>query len=124
MSCRIDIPIIDASRVFLWESVLICAEQLQMTQVSKVACYALGCAHALSDTRKIYLCAKHHLGNHWVSAELERLIFRKKGLTRGDRLARIAYKHGYPLCAPDAVKLPTQALSPAAVQGLLCHCCL
>ena len=81
MSCRIDIPIIDASRVFLWESVLICAEQLQMTQVSKVACYALDCAQALTDTRKIWLCAKHHLGNHWVLAELERLISRKENLT-------------------------------------------
>ncbi|KAI5892066.1 uncharacterized protein SCHCODRAFT_02667603 [Schizophyllum commune H4-8] len=77
----IDIPIVDAARVFLWESVLICAEQLQMTQITKVACYALDCAHALSDTRKIYLCAKHHLGNQWVSAELERLISRKERLT-------------------------------------------
>ncbi|KAL1723242.1 hypothetical protein EV715DRAFT_269869 [Schizophyllum commune] len=77
----IDIPIVDAARVFLWESVLICAEQLQMTQITKVACYALDCAHALSDTRKIWLCARHHLGNHWVSAELERLISRKERLT-------------------------------------------
>ncbi|KAL1662877.1 hypothetical protein GGF50DRAFT_128364 [Schizophyllum commune] len=70
----IDIPIVDAARVFLWES-------LQMTQITKVACYALDCAHALSDTRKIWLCAKHRLGNHWVSAELERLISRKERLT-------------------------------------------
>ncbi|KAI5834561.1 hypothetical protein K523DRAFT_347903 [Schizophyllum commune Tattone D] len=77
----IDIPIVDAARVFLWESVLICAEQLQMTQITKVVCFALDCAHALSDARKIWLCARHHLGNHWVSAELERLISRKERLT-------------------------------------------
>ncbi|KAL1746934.1 hypothetical protein HDZ31DRAFT_33020 [Schizophyllum fasciatum] len=76
--------LIDASHVPLWESILFCAEKLQMHQVCKVASHALNRANALDDIRKISLCSKHRLGNPWAFEAISRVISRLDALSEGD----------------------------------------
>ncbi|TRM63331.1 hypothetical protein BD626DRAFT_36871 [Schizophyllum amplum] len=55
-----------------------------MSQVSRVACHALDRAGSLSDIRKVALCVRHRLRNHWVADELKRLVMRKESLSAAD----------------------------------------
>ncbi|KAL1700238.1 hypothetical protein EV121DRAFT_273211 [Schizophyllum commune] len=71
----------DPSHTQTWESVLHCAETLQMPQLCKVASHALNRANALSDIRKVTLCAKHRLGSAWAKEEMKKVITRDDALS-------------------------------------------
>ncbi|KAL1753986.1 hypothetical protein FB107DRAFT_249795 [Schizophyllum commune] len=71
----------DATSAPRWESVLQCAEVLQMPQVCQVASHALDRAQALGSVRKIALCAKHGLGEEWAREELMNVVRRDDALT-------------------------------------------
>ncbi|KAL1733859.1 hypothetical protein EV714DRAFT_269464 [Schizophyllum commune] len=71
----------DPSHTQMWESILHCAETLQMPQLCKVASHALNRANALSDIRKVTLCAKHRLGSAWAKEEMMKVITRDDALS-------------------------------------------
>ncbi|KAI5834562.1 hypothetical protein K523DRAFT_412296 [Schizophyllum commune Tattone D] len=71
----------DPSHTQTWEFILHCAETLQMTQLCRVASHALNRANALSDIRKVTLCAKHRLGSAWAKEEIKKVITRDDALS-------------------------------------------